>query len=284
MTVLVTGAQGFAGSHLVELLRLRGEDVRTFRGDVRDRQACDVQTRDISKVYHLAAIASYDYSLTNPLETWDTNSTGTLNLLKAACDNKVGRVLFTSSSHVYGNSDTFPLTEETLPFPVDIYSVSKYASEKLCRVFLNQYKMETVVTRAFNHYGPRQRKEFLIPGLIHSILTTGEATMRSPNIARDLTYVNDIVRGYVEAMEKGRPGEIYQFCSGNALSLKEVGEEIVKAVGDGQVRFDRPARVTEISRIDGSNVKAWRDFGWKPEIPFPKGVQLTVDWMKAKLG
>lgn len=283
MTVLVTGPAGFAGSHLVELLRLNGEEVRPFRGDIRDRRSCQVQTQGIEKVYHLAAISIYDYSLANPLETWDTNVTGTLNCLKAARDNGVKRFLFTSSSHVYGNSRDFPQTEETRPFPMEVYSVSKYASEMLCKVYLNQYKMETVVTRAFNHYGPRQRKEFLVPNLIHSILTTGEATMRDPNLIRDLTYVNDIVQGYVDVMEKGEPGEVYQLCSGNNLSLKQIGETIVKTVGHGRVSFEKPARVTDISRIDGSYAKAEKMLGWKPRVSFDEGVRLTVDWLKAKI-
>jgi GDP-4-dehydro-6-deoxy-D-mannose reductase len=300
MRALVTGAGGFAGSHLVEYLLHQGAEVlalvrpgddlahlkpilgrlRVERGDIRDGERLIGVFRDTrpERIYHLAAVTSPADSIMNPHLTYEINLMGTLNLLEGIRQAGLDcRILFVSSSEVYGKviDEDLPLREETALRPANPYSGSKAAEELLAYQFFRCYGVKVVRVRPFNHTGPRQPPAFVCSSLAKQVaevdLRMRDALVRVGNLEtlRDFTDVRDIVRGYYLPLEKGELGEVYQLCSGHPVSIDEILRILTNGVAPPiRVVFD-PARVHARGprAVWGLADKAARKVGWEPQFP-----------------
>lgn len=301
--VLVTGADGYTGYHLCKRLVEKGAKVRGLvktgvlknlgeltnvveivKGDVLDYPSLVRSTRDIEVVFHGAAITLIPETRAMVSGTFNVNAVGTLNVLLASKENCVGKVVYISTCHVYGKQNNFPITEENIPMPIDIYSASKLAGEHICTSFIEMYGLDVSISRAFNHFGPRQREEFLIPTVITKLLRKEKLNLGDPKPTRDFSYVDDIVNGYILLAEFGKPKEIYQFCSGVEKSVKEIVETIVELAGfRSEVEWNPTARRVDISRSYGSYSKANKELGWQPRVSFEEGIVKTIDWFRREL-
>src|SRR3989441_5147434 len=301
-TVLVTGTTGFAGGHLAELLNGLGAEVRCFVrsphgmtvhlgpksktvvGDVQDYQSLYEALKGVDVAFHLAATTIIPETRAKVFNTFATNSLGTLNFLMAARERHVPKLVYVSTCHVYGKQNKVPIREDTPPKPIDIYSASKLAGESLALSFAEMYQMNISISRAFNHYGPRQRPDFLIPSVILRLLKHEKLAMGNPTPTRDFSYVDDIVRGYALLAEKGRSSEIYHFSSGIEQTVKEIVETIMKTSGvRSEVHWNPDARRVDISRSLGDHSKATKELGWKPRVDFEDGIKRTVAWYRSQI-
>lgn len=300
--VLVTGADGFAGSHLCDALNKLGAKVRAFVkpgqlenikdisgiqtvcGDILDYQSLLTATKHVDVLFHAAAITLIPETRAVISNTFAVNSMGTLNALMASKENDVKKVVYISTCHVYGKQEKLPITEEKIPKPVDIYSASKLAGEHLCTSFVQMFGMDISISRAFNHFGPRQREEFLIPTIIIKLLKGGEVKLGNPSPTRDFSYVSDIVEGYILLAERGKIGEVYQFCSGVERTVKSIADDIIK-LGDfsTEIKWDPKARPVDLPRSFGSFEKAKKEFGWRPKTSFEDGITKTIAWFGSKV-
>jgi dTDP-glucose 4,6-dehydratase len=309
--VLVTGANGFAGSHLCRELLAIGANVKAFvkrggslekiddikndmeiiLGDVTDLTSLIKATSDVDYVFHLAAVVPVVEARNVPQNTFEVNIIGTFNVAWSAIRNNVKRMVHVSTCHVYGNQpeELLPLKETTIPKPNDIYASSKYAAEIILRPLINE-GYDIVITRAFNHYGPWQTGDFLIPKIISQILAGENPKLGSPYPTRDYSYVKDIVQGYILAAEKGRKGEIYHFCSGKEISVREICEKTIEiAKRELGIKKDiKPVwteeRKLDITRSYGDYSKAKKELGWEPKISLEEGLKMTINWWQKRLG
>lgn len=295
-TALVTGSTGFAGGHLCDNLNDLGAQVRCFVrveknlpvkgpsvkiaiGDVQDYQSLTEALKDVDVAFHLAAITVIPETRAKVFNTFSTNSLGTLNFLMAARERKVNKVVYVSTCHVYGKQDRFPITEEAPPRPIDIYSASKLAGESLALSFAEMYEMDISISRAFNHFGPRQKPEFLIPSIILRLLKRQKLDMGNPAPTRDFAYVDDIVRGYCLLAERGSSSGIYHFCSGVERSVQQIVDTIVDVTGlKSAVQWNPSARRVDISRSVGDYSKARKELGWQPRTRFEDGIKRATTW------
>src|SRR5436309_3306474 len=278
--VLVTGSSGFAGRNLCNLLSGKGAEIRSFvrskndptphkpgttdiLGDVQDYQSLLEALKGVDVAFHLAAITLIPETRAKTFNTFNTNALGTLNFLMAAKAQGVSKIVYVSTCHVYGKQEKLPITEESAPKPIDIYSASKLAGEGLALSFAEMHGMNISISRAFNHYGPFQRPDFLIPSIILRLLRQEKLVMGNPIPTRDFTYVDDIVRGYVSLAEGGQPSEIYHFSSGIERSVREIVETTAKISGVNlEVSWNPDARRVDIVRSFGDYSKACRELGW----------------------
>ncbi len=282
MTSLVTGADGFAGSHLVELLLAQGFNVvalvrstplrnlklhprlKIARGDVLDYNSL-VSNFDVDYVYHLAAISGVEECRAMPEQAWKVNTQGTLNVIKACENMKVKRLLFTSTCHTVG---------------YDIYAASKRACEDIISTFPN---LDIVTARAYNHYGPRQRPEWLIPTIIRQVLTSDKLMLGAKNTTRDFTYVTDIVNGYFAAMMNGQFHRTYDLCSGIERTIESVANEVIRLTDwKGETLWATP-RSNDFSRSVGNPIPAQELLNWVEITPFEEGLKRTIAFYKAIL-
>lgn len=299
--VLVTGSSGFAGRNLASLLsrlhvRLRlfvrskndlpidERDGRVVVGDVQDYQSLIEALKGVDVAFHLAAITLIPETRAKTFNTFATNALGTLNFLMAAKAQNVPKIVYVSTCHVYGKQEKLPIDEDTAPKPIDIYSASKLSGESLALSFAEMHGMDISISRAFNHYGPYQRPDFLVPSIILRLLRGEKLAMGNPTPTRDFSYVEDIVRGYALLAEKGRSSEIYHFSSGEERSVQEIVETIMKISGvKSEVYWNPKARRVDIPRSVGDSSKARKELGWKPRIDFEDGMKKTVAWYRSQL-
>lgn len=304
--VLVTGANGFAGSNLCHLLLEDGANVRAFvkrggiltnlfdiqdkiqivRGDLTDFTSVFNATKDIDIVFHAGAIVPVTEARNVPSNTFNVNILGTFNVAWAANNNNVKKMVHISTCHVYGNQpeNKLPIKEDVIPNPNDVYSASKYSAEIILRPFINQ-GFDISITRAFNHYGPCQRGDYFVPKVISQVLKGQAPKLGNPNPTRDYSYVRDIVSGYMLVAEFGQSGEIYHFCSGKELKMGDFCNKIIEACSSDikPVWESDSIRKQDISRLYGDYSKAKKEFGWKPTTSLEEGLRLTVDWWKNNL-
>jgi len=253
-------------------------------GDVQDYQSLLEALKGVDVAFHLAAITLIPETRAKTFNTFTTNALGTLNFLMAARAQGVSKIVYVSTCHVYGKQERLPLTEETAPKPIDIYSASKLAGESLALSFAEMYGMNISISRAFNHYGPYQRPDFLVPSIILRLLQGERLAMGNPTPTRDFSYVEDIVRGYLLLAEKGRSSEIYHFSSGVERSVQEIVHFIRKILGaKSEVQWNPDARRVDISRSVGDYSKAQKELGWKPKVDFEEGMKKTVAWYRSQL-
>lgn len=311
--VLVTGATGFIGSHLVEELLLRGAEVRAFahynsRGSVGNLEAIDDGLRDGLEVYfgniedpeavrravegcdvvfHLAALVAIPYSYRHPREFFDTNVGGTLNVCQAVLDAGCSRLVHTSTSEVYGTARTVPIREDHPLCTQSPYAASKAAADKVVESFHLSFGLPAVVVRPFNTYGPRQSPRAVIPAIISQLLEGDEVKLGSLEPKRDLTFVSDTVDGFVRAATCDElVGDVVNLGTGRAYSVGEIASMLIEMVRPGaKIVTDpqrlRPAR-SEVGLLLASTEKAQSLLGWKPTVALKDGLRATVDYMKAE--
>jgi len=234
--------------------------------------------------FHLAAITLIPETRAKTFNTFATNALGTLNFLMAAKAQDVPKLVYVSTCHVYGKQEKLPITEDTAPKPIDIYSASKLSGESLSLSFAEMHGMNISISRAFNHYGPYQRPDFLVPSIILRLLRGERLAMGNPTPTRDFSYVEDIVRGYALLAEKGRSAEIYHFGSGEERSVQQIVENIMKISGvKSEVHWNPEARRVDIPRSVGDYSKARKELGWTPRVDFEDGMKKTVAWYRSQL-
>jgi len=312
MRIFITGATGFAGSHLVESLLEQGHEVfalthpatshqalpehtnlQGIDGDLLDLDSLKtaVQQSQPDTVYHLAGQPYPARSWQNPALTIAINTGGTANLLEAVIAYGRPRVVIVSSAEIYGyvSEDDLPLTENTRPQPRHPYGVSKYAAGQLTAVYTQRYDLPVVEARPFNHIGPRQALGFVVPDFASQLaaIKLGQQipTMSVGNLEarRDFTDVRDVVRAYQILAEKGTPGDGYLICSGQAVSIHYLLNALIDAAGiDVEVNYDpERMRPSDTPCLFGSHAKLTNDTGWKPEIHLRQSLNdAFYDWLK----
>jgi dTDP-glucose 4,6-dehydratase len=313
-TVLVTGAGGFIGSHLVEALVARGQRVRAFVryngrgdtgllrqlpadllgqvevifGDLRDSDAIFAAMRGVEVVYHLGALIAIPYSYVHPRETIDTNITGTLNVLMAAREHGVGRVVHTSTSEVYGTARFIPITEEHPLQGQSPYSASKIGADKIVESFHLSFGLPAVTVRPFNTYGPRQSARAVIPATIVQALTQPVVRLGDLNTTRDLNFVSDTVAGFLRAGEVDAAiGRTINLANKDEISIGDLARKIIAIVGRPlEIEVD-PARLrpagSEVRQLYGDNTLARELLGWQPQVGLNEGLRRTVEWIAQHL-
>ncbi|HEX3466656.1 MAG TPA: GDP-mannose 4,6-dehydratase [Candidatus Elarobacter sp.] len=308
MRVLVTGASGFVGRHLVAALRARDHDVfmidhlahgDVLGADVTDASAVDgaMELAQPDAVAHLAAQAFVPASLDDPAATLNVNVGGTLNVLAAARRlrdaGRSVRVLVTSSAEVYGAqpSDAYPLRETTATRPANPYAASKVAAEALVSAYARSFGVDAVVTRAFNHIGPGQDERFAVPAFalqLARIVAGGDAVVRVGNLTaeRDLLDVRDVCEAYALLLEGGgAAGEIYNVCSGTATPMREILRRLIEiAHVPVEVREDpERMRPADVPVSVGDATKLREATGWTPKLSLVAALRDVYDEARARL-
>lgn len=311
MKVLVTGADGFIGSHLTEMLLEQGYNVKALSyynsfnnwgwleslehpnlevitGDVRDAHFCKHITKDIEIIFHLAALIAIPYSYVAPDSYVDTNIRGTLNICQAAKENNVKRVIVTSTSEVYGTAKYVPIDENHPKQPQSPYSATKIGADAMALSFYNAFDLPIVVARPFNTYGPRQSARAIIPTIITQIASgVNEIKLGDLSPTRDFNYVKDIAKGFIELSKCNEAiGQEVNICSNFEISMKDTLELIAKLM-KSDVKFItdqqriRPEK-SEVFRLWGDNTKIKELTGFHPSYSIEEGLTETIQWFLKK--
>ncbi|MCX7830268.1 MAG: SDR family NAD(P)-dependent oxidoreductase [Acidobacteria bacterium] len=311
--VLVTGADGFIGSHLTEALVQSGADVKAFcfynsfnswgwldhsefkgeyeviMGDIRDTNFVEKSLKGIEIVFHLAALIAIPYSYKAPQSFIETNVVGTLNVLEGALRQNVKRVVHTSTSEVYGTPKKIPITEENPLQGQSPYSASKIAADKLCEAYYCSYGLPVAVLRPFNTYGPRQSMRAVIPTILGQLLC-GKKRIELGNLKpkRDLTFISDTVEGFLKlGLEKSVDGEVIQLGTGKAYSIEEIATLSMKVLNlkaevvSKKERF-RPDS-SEVFILLSNPSKARRMLKWESRVGIEEGLMKTAKWLEKNL-
>lgn len=307
---LVTGGAGFIGSHIVDELVRLGESVRVLdnlstgkrenlgniieriefiEGDICDLETVRTAVRGVDYVLHQAALPSVPRSIVDPMTSHDVNATGTLNVLIAARDSQVRRVVYASSSSVYGNNPTLPKHEEMPTNPLSPYAVSKLAGENYCRVFYQVYGLPTVVLRYFNVFGPRQdptsQYSAVIPKFITMLLRGEQPTIYGDGTqSRDFTFVTNVVYANLLACEcKEANGQVFNIACGQRYTLLDLCDRLNQLTGatiaprfSAQRRGDIIHSLADIGR-------ARTILGYEPLVDWHTGLARTVDWYRQSM-
>jgi dTDP-glucose 4,6-dehydratase len=313
-SILVTGAGGFIGSHLVETLAARGDRVRAFVryngrgdagllrdlpeeararveivfGDLRDSHAVREAARGVDTIFHLGALIAIPYSYVHPRETIETNVIGTLNVLEAARVHGVRRVVHTSTSEVYGTARFVPITEDHPLQGQSPYSASKIGADKLVESFYLSFGLPVVTVRPFNTYGPRQSARAVIPTIITQALTRSVVRLGDLRPTRDLNFVSDTVAGFLAAAERDQAvGQVINLANNDEISVGELAEKIIALIGRSvTIEVDesrlRPES-SEVFRLHGDNRLARELLGWTPQVDLDEGLRRTVEWIARHL-
>lgn len=313
--VLVTGADGFIGSHLTEMLLEKGYSVKAFTfynsfnnwgwldtlpekklseinifsGDIRDPNGVREAMRGIDMVFHLAALIAIPFSYHSPDSYVDTNIKGTLNVLQAARELETEKIMITSTSEVYGTAQYVPIDEKH-PFQGQSpYSATKIGADRLAESFYRSFRLPVAIVRPFNTYGPRQSARAVIPTIITQLLagkTKIKLGMLTPT--RDFNYVKDTAEGFVAIAESDKTvGEEINIASQREISIGDLASEIIKQINpnaelvcDGQ-RI-RPEK-SEVNRLLGSNEKIQKLTNWKPRYSLEQGLGETIEWVRQNM-
>jgi GDP-4-dehydro-6-deoxy-D-mannose reductase len=293
MKALITGGSGFVGRHLERHLEAAGDDVtttdRAIDGcDILDAPALLDKFRGVRPdvVYHLAGASDVGGSWRTPQATFRANAEGTLNVLWAARESGCERVLTIGSADVYGKvtAEDLPIHEETPLRPVSPYAASKCAADHVALQAFLGHSQHVVRARPFNHLGPGQTDRFVAPALAGRIARNelhGEEVLRVGNLSprRDFTDVRDVVRAYRLLVEHGRAGEVYNVCSGNAIAVQELAEQLIE-LSSVPMRLEPDPelqRPVDIPVLLGDSTRITKDTGWAPEIPLSRTLQDLLD-------
>lgn len=312
--VLVTGAGGFIGSHLVEKLVALGAVVRAFvrynsRGDpgllrmvspetiaeveliggeLRDPDAVRKAMDGCEYVFHLGALISIPYSYRHPVEVAETNFLGTLNVLMACRDLNVQRLIHTSTSEVYGTAQRTPIDESHPLQGQSPYSASKIGADKLAESFHCTYQLPVVTVRPFNTYGPRQSARAVIPTIITQALADRPIHLGNLDTIRDFTYVDDTVNGFIcAAASDAVEGFTFNLGTGTEITIGDLAEKIIQKIGtQAKIEVDperlRPQK-SEVLRLLSDNSFARERIGWVPSVSLDSGLDRTIEWVKENL-
>ena len=310
--VLVTGADGFIGSHLTEELVTRGYDVKAFvyynsfntwgwldtlpeemmkqvevfSGDIRDPNGVRTAMKGTEEVFHLAALIAIPFSYHSPDSYVDTNIKGTLNVLQAARDLDMSRVLITSTSEVYGTAQYVPIDEKHPYQGQSPYSATKIGADRLAESFYRSFNLPVSIVRPFNTYGPRQSARAVIPTIITQLLAgKEEIRLGSLTPTRDFNYVKDTANGFIAIAESGQTiGQEINIATGREISIGDLAAEIIAQinpqahiVGDGE-RL-RPEK-SEVNRLLGDNTKIMQLTDWRMQYTFEEGIARTIAWIR----
>jgi dTDP-glucose 4,6-dehydratase len=309
--VLITGAGGFIGSHLVETLLLCKAQVRALvkynsrndpgllsllplssikdqleiiPTDLLDLAALKAAMQSVTHVFHLGAIISVPYSYVHPAEVIQTNVIGTLNVLQAARDLGVKRVIHTSSSEVYGTALHVPISEEHPLQGQSPYAASKIGADKIAESFFCTYGLPIVILRPFNTYGPRQSARAVIPAIISQALTGNDIRLGNVDARRDLTYVSDTVAGFLAAGQTpGIEGKTFNLGTGTDIRISDLVHEIASLIDRPiEIKIDssrvRPAK-SEVQRLVSANHRAIEQLKWRPKVGIRQGLRKTIQWI-----
>jgi NAD dependent epimerase/dehydratase len=311
-TVLVTGAGGFIGGHLVARLVREGARVRAFcrynsrnergtldwlgpelvaeidvvLGDLRDVESVQQAADGVQTIFHLGAQIAIPYSFVNPRDFFETNVLGTLNVAQAALRAGAQRVVHTSTSEVYGTASTVPITEQHPLEPQSPYAASKVAADKLIESWHRTYELPATVLRPFNTYGPQQSARAVVPTIISQALAGGPVRLGSLHPRRDLTFVADTVSGFLAAAQApAAVGRTLQLGTGDDVSVQDIVDKVGEILGRPlEVEIDssrvRPAQ-SEVERLVSDPTLAHELTGWRPQFDLHDGLARTIEWMEA---
>ena len=312
--ILVTGADGFIGSHLTEALVNYGYNVRAFvcynsfnsygwldsvsneiknkieffPGDIRDPNGVREAMKQIDVVFHLAALIAIPFSYHSPDSYIDTNVKGTLNVIQAARDNKVKRVLVTSTSEVYGTAQFVPITELHPKQPQSPYSASKIGADAIADSFYRSFELPITIVRPFNTFGPRQSARAVIPTIISQLLNgVKEIKLGDITPTRDLLFVRDTVNGFLKIAECDKLiGHEVNIATQSEISVGDLAQQLINSINPSakiiidSVRF-RPEK-SEVFRLFGSNEKLKSYTDWKQNYTLAEGLKETIEWFSKK--
>ena len=310
--ILVTGSDGFIGSHLTEELVKKGYKVRAFvyynsfnnwgwldtlsqeimdnveifQGDIRDPNGVEEAMRGVNAVFHLAALIAIPFSYHSPDTYVDTNIKGTLNILQAAKKLQVERVLVTSTSEVYGTAQYVPIDEKH-PFQGQSpYSATKIGADRLAESFYRSFQLPVTIVRPFNTYGPRQSARAVIPTIITQLLAgKEEIKLGSLTPTRDFNYVKDTVNGFIEIYNSNKTvGEEINIATQKEISIVELAEELIRQINPAaKIICDkqrlRPEK-SEVNRLLGCNEKIKQLTLWRPQYSLQDGIKETISFLK----
>ncbi len=314
--VLVTGADGFIGSHLTEELVKRGykvrafsfynsfntwgwldtlstdimEDVEVFTGDVRDPYGVRAAMKGCQVVFHLAALIAIPFSYHSPDAYVDTNIKGTLNVLQAARDLGIERVLVTSTSEVYGTAQYVPIDEKHPYQGQSPYSATKIGADRLAESFYRSFGLPATIVRPFNTYGPRQSARAVIPTIITQLLSgRTEIKLGGLSPTRDFNYVKDTVNGFIEIYESDKTiGEEINIATQKEISIGDLAEKLIRQINPAaKIVCDEPRlrpQKSEVNRLLGSNEKIMRLTNWSPQYTLEQGLGETVAFLRQNIG
>jgi len=310
--ILVTGADGFIGSHLTETLVETGAKIRAFvyynsfgkngwldalpestkshieffPGDIRDPNGVRTAMKDIDIVFHLAALIAIPFSYHSPDSYVDTNIKGTLNILQAARDAQIERALITSTSEVYGTAQYVPM-DESHPFQGQSpYSATKIGADRLAESFWRSFGLPVTIARPFNTYGPRQSARAIIPTIITQLLSGSlEIRLGALEPTRDLVYVEDTVEGFIKiASSNNTVGEELNIATGTEISIGDLAQSLIDEINPKAVIICEKQRVrpekSEVNRLLGCNKKIKTLTGWVPRHSLKEGLHKTIEWIR----
>ena len=313
--VLVTGSDGFIGSHLVEMLVEKGcrvksfvyynsfnswgwldtipedklSEVEIFTGDIRDPNCVKTAVNRVDVVFHLAALIGIPFSYYSPDSYVDTNIKGTLNVLQACRDYDIERVIVTSTSEVYGSAQYVPINEKHPLQGQSPYSATKIGADAIADSFYKSFDLPVVIARPFNTYGPRQSARAVIPTIITQLLNGNEnILLGSLHPTRDFTFVSDTVEAFIRIAESDEVcGKTFNIGSGFEISIGELTKSIARLISkDHDIILDeqrmRPQK-SEVERLWADSTLAQNAFGWIPKVSIEEGLQRTIKWISANL-
>lgn len=313
--ILVTGADGFIGSHLVESLidlgcKVKGfcyynsfnswgwldtlpkdklEKIEVFLGDIRDLTSVNSAAEKIDIIMHLAALISIPYSYQSPESYLETNIKGTLNILQASRTHRTERILITSTSEVYGTAQYLPIDENHPTQGQSPYSATKIGADRITESFFKSFNMPITIVRPFNTYGPRQSARAVIPSIIIQLLSGSDRIkLGSLFPRRDFNYVKDVCNGFIEiAQSEKTAGHEINIASGQDISIKELAEKIIEKINPEAKIIEDMQRIrpekSEVIRLQGSNKKIKRLTAWTPKYTLEQGLKETLNWFKNNL-
>jgi NAD dependent epimerase/dehydratase len=310
MKVLITGAGGFIGSHLSEHLVKQGHKVKVIvrynsrsdwgllellpkqrlnkieiiMGDLRDGDAVRNAAKDVDTIFHLGSLIAIPYSYIHPRETIETNIMGTLNILMAARENGVEKVIHVSTSEVYGTALYVPIDEKHPLQGQSPYSASKIGADMIAESFYRSFKLPVAIARPFNVFGPRQSARAVIPAIISQALSKEQVYLGSLHPTRDYTYIDDMVEAFIKIAESSSSvGDVINIGSNFEISIGDIAKKVISIIGrDKEILVDqkriRPQK-SEVERLWCDNTKAKQLLEWKPKISFDEGLKMTVAWI-----
>ena len=312
--ILVTGADGFIGSHLVEELLEQGYDVKAFcyynsfnswgwldslpketldkieifTGDIRDPNGVRTAMKGCDTVFHLAALIAIPYSYHSPDSYVDTNIKGTLNIVQAAKDLNIKRILVTSTSEIYGTAQYVPIDEKHPKQPQSPYSATKIGADSIADSFYRSFDLPITIVRPFNTYGPRQSARAIIPTIITQLLNGfKEIKLGDLTPTRDLLYVKDTAKAFVEiAKSKSLIGHECNIATNSEISMQEMADTLVSLINPKAKIVQDKTRIrpekSEVFRLFGDNTKILKHTNWNVEHTLTQGLQKTIDWFSDK--